>query len=57
MMKNVMRKQIYMVVGYMLRIKAWFIVKLWTWWYYVTHPNMWWKRTKLRIKLWRNNEG
>ena len=38
----------YMVDGYMLRIKAWFIVKLWTIWYYVWHPGMYWKRIKLR---------
>ena len=34
----------------MLNLKAWLIVKLWTWWYYITHPGMYWERVKLRNK-------
>jgi hypothetical protein len=54
MMSLVMRKQIYMEVGYMQnRFRAWFIVKFWTIWYYVTHPSMYWERLKIRYKTWK----
>ena len=47
-----LRQQICMVVGYMLnRIKAYILVRLYTWWYYIKNPDMYSKRRKLEKKL------
>ena len=57
MMNLLLKKQIYMVVGYMLsKLKNWFILKFWTIWYYVWNPGMYFKRIKLRNKLMIDNE-
>ncbi len=56
MMNLLLKIQIYTVVGYMLsRWKGWLIVKLWTIWYYMWHPSMYFKRIKLRNKLMIDN--
>ena len=48
-MKNVMRKQMYTVGGYMLnKILIKIYVKSQYLWYYLQHPDMYWKRFKLR---------
>jgi len=57
MMSLVMRKQIYMEVGYMQNRMRYYLIKLYVklqyLWFYITHPHMYWKRLKIRYKTWK----